>query len=205
MQEIKAAVENTELEIKSFKISELNDFADFARAAKPLSLKPKTAYIPPKSTYDHLGEKSIALADTIFKNYEAKDLEESYFLYTDAGIKEDEVMCGFCLYVFKEGRFEEINRYKCPLHSSLNESFKAEKQAIITSMRHLNTMLRGHKLESHYKLFVISDNQAVINNYCLKREGFVLESDFSHIEYKWCNRNQDACNKVVDAIVNLRG
>ncbi len=204
VQEIKSSIENSKLEIKTFKISELNDWGSCSTATRSIT-KPKTAYIPPKSTYDHIGEKSIALSETIFKDHDPKDLEESYFLYTDAGIKEDEVMCGFCLYGFKEGRFEEINRYKCPLHSSLNESFKAEKQAIVTSMKHLHAMLKTHKLDPSYKLFVIGDNQAVINNYRLKTEGFVLESDFANMEYRWCRRNEDACNKVVDAIVNLRG
>ncbi|WP_235852463.1 hypothetical protein [Helicobacter vulpis] len=204
LHEIKANYEG-KLEIKSFKISDLNDLGDYLGAPKNALSKPKTAYIPPRSTYDHLGEKSIALGETIFKDYDSEDLQETYFLYTDASIREDAVMCGFCLYIFKEGRFEEINRYKCPLHSSLNESFKAEKQAIITSMKHLQAMLKTHKLDSSYKLFVIGDNQAVINNYRLKSEGFVLECDFADIEYKWCRRNEDACNKVVDAIVNLRG
>ncbi|MFC3848439.1 hypothetical protein ACFOPX_07950 [Helicobacter baculiformis] len=205
LHEIKTISDNSKLEVKSFKISELNDLADCLVATKNTATRPKTAYIPPRSTYDHIGEKSIALSETIFKDYDPKDLENAYFLYTDAGIKEEEVMCGFCLYLFKEGRFEEINRYKCPLNSILNESFKAEKQAIVTSMKHLQAMLKTNKLDSSYKLFVIGDNQAVINNYRLKTEGFISESDFTSIEYKWCRRNEDACNKVVDAIVNLRG
>ncbi|WP_235852976.1 MULTISPECIES: ribonuclease H family protein [Helicobacter] len=203
LHEIKTSYEGR-LEIRSFKISELSDLGDYLGAPKSAPSKPKSAYIPPKSTYDHIGEKTIALEQTIFKDYDSKDLENAYFLYTDAGIREDEVMCGFCLYVFKDGYFEEINRYKCPLHSSLNESFRAEKQAIVTGMKHLQAMLRTHRLESGYKLFVIGDNQAVINNYRLKSEGFVLECDFTDIEYKWCRRNEDGCNKVVDAIVNLR-
>ncbi|WP_240329441.1 hypothetical protein [Helicobacter suis] len=205
LSEIKTLLNSSNLEIKSFQISELNDLSSCLTITQNTTTKPKTPYIPPKSTYDHIGEKKIALSETIFKDYDFKDLEKAYFLYTDAGVKENEVMCGFCLYSFKEGYFEEINRYKCPLKSELNESFKAEKQAIITSMKNLQAMLKTNKLDSSYKLFVIGDNQAVINGYRCKNEGFILESGFINIEYKWCKRGSDACNKVVDAIVNLRG
>lgn len=84
------------------------------------------------STLDHIGEKSIVFSETIFRDYDSKNLEKAYFLYTDAGVKENRVMCGYCLYSFENGYFKEMNRYKCPLKSSLNESSKAEKQAIVT-------------------------------------------------------------------------
>ncbi|WP_240329192.1 hypothetical protein [Helicobacter suis] len=205
LSEIKTLFDSSKLEIKSFKISDLNDLSSCLTTTQNRTIKPKTNYIPPKSTYDHIGEKSIALSETIFRDYDLKDLEKAYFLYTDAGVKENEVMCGFCLYSFENGYFKEIGRYKCPLKSDLNESFKAEKQAIVISMKCLQNMFKTKKLDSSYKLFVIGDNQAVINGYRCQNEGFTLKSGFTNIEYKWCKRGSDACNKVVDAIVNLRG
>ncbi|WP_281747563.1 DUF262 domain-containing protein, partial [Helicobacter suis] len=44
------------------------------------------------STLDHIGEKSIVLSETIFRDYDSKNLEKAYFLYTDAGVKENRVM-----------------------------------------------------------------------------------------------------------------
>lgn len=204
LQELRATHDNTKIEIKSFKISELNDLSACIPPTKSMPTKPKLTYIPPRSTYDHIGEKSIALSETIFKDHDPKDLGNAYFLYTDAGIKGDEVMCGFCLYDLKEARFKELERYKCPLNSTLNESFKAEKQAIITGVKHLQHMLKTHRLNPNYKLFVVGDNQPVINNYKLGNDGFVLEHGFASVEYRWCRRDSDACHRVVDSIVNLR-
>ncbi|WP_240329837.1 hypothetical protein [Helicobacter suis] len=202
LSEIKTLFDSSKLEIKSFQISDLNDLSS-CLTTQNITTKPKT--VPPKSIYDHNGEKKIALSETIFKDYDSKDLEKAYFLYTDAGVKENRVMCGYCLYSFEKGYFKEINHYKCPLKSSFSESSKAEKQAIVISMKCLQNMFKTKKLDSSYKLFVIGDNQAVINGYKCKNEGFTLKSDFTNIEYKWCKRGSDACNKVVDAIVNLRG